>query len=68
MRVSTLLLTGIAIVCPYHSSMAQVEGSKPNVLVILTDDQGYADVGVYGSEHIQTPHLDRLALEGVMLT
>lgn len=38
---------------------------KPNVIVILTDDQGYGDVSFNGSTEIQTPHIDRIANEGV---
>ena len=37
---------------------------RPNILLIFTDDQGINDVGCYGSE-IPTPHIDRLAKEGV---
>ena len=40
----------------------------PNFVVILADDQGYADVGCYGAKGFQTPHLDRMAGEGVRLT
>jgi len=40
----------------------------PNVIVILTDDQGYGDVGVFGGNTVTTPHLDRMAREGVMMT
>ncbi len=36
----------------------------PNVVVIYTDDQGYADVGVFGAKGFQTPNLDRLAAQG----
>jgi len=36
--------------------------------MILTDDQGYGDLGCYGGEQIRTPHLDRLARQGVRLT
>ena len=40
---------------------------KPNILVILADDLGYSDLGCYGGE-IHTPHLDRLAAEGLRFT
>jgi arylsulfatase A len=42
--------------------------SPPNVVIVFTDDQGYADVGVYGATGFQTPNLDRLAREGVRFT
>ncbi|MEX2581035.1 MAG: sulfatase [Verrucomicrobiales bacterium] len=40
----------------------------PNVVIIFTDDQGYADVGAYGAEGYETPHLDRMAAEGRRFT
>ncbi|NIN72221.1 MAG: sulfatase-like hydrolase/transferase [Gemmatimonadetes bacterium] len=40
----------------------------PNIVLIFTDDQGYADVGVYGATGYSTPHLDRLASEGMRFT
>ena len=40
----------------------------PNVVLIMTDDLGYGDLGSYGATDIRTPHLDRLAREGVRLT
>lgn len=41
---------------------------KPNIIVIVSDDQGYADAGFQGSKDIPTPHLDALAKEGVRCT
>ncbi len=40
----------------------------PNIIVILTDDQGYADVGFHGSKDIRTPNIDRIAKNGVVCT
>jgi len=44
------------------------ERTRPNVILILSDDQGYGDLGCFGNDDIRTPHLDRLADEGVRLT
>ncbi len=44
------------------------EDRPPNVVIIFTDDQGYADVGVLGAEGFETPHLDRMAAEGRTFT
>jgi arylsulfatase A-like enzyme len=43
--------------------------AKPNVIVFLTDDHGYADLSCMGFEKdVKTPHIDRLAAEGVRFT
>lgn len=41
---------------------------RPNVVLILLDDMGYADIGCYGAKDIRTPNIDRLARDGVRLT
>jgi arylsulfatase A-like enzyme len=40
---------------------------RPNVLVIITDDQGYGDLGIHGNPKLRTPHLDRMARQSVRL-
>jgi arylsulfatase A-like enzyme len=42
--------------------------SRPNVILIMTDDMGYADIVSYGGKDIRTPNIDRLAGDGVRLT
>ncbi len=42
--------------------------TRPNVVVIFVDDLGYADIGPYGATKQRTPHLDRMAVEGMKLT
>lgn len=41
---------------------------RPNIIYILADDLGYGELGAYGQEKIKTPHLDRLAAEGMRFT
>src|SRR6266508_3677236 len=42
--------------------------APPNIVLIVSDDQGYSDLGCIGQKEIQTPNLDRIAAEGVRLT
>ena len=42
--------------------------ARPNVLLIITDDQGYGDVGFHGNEMIKTPTLDAFAKQSLRLT
>ncbi|WP_442512194.1 sulfatase family protein [Novipirellula sp. SH528] len=54
-----------------HSSGTRQANSgqaKPNFVIILTDDQGYGDLGCYGSKDVITPRIDRMAEEGARLT
>ncbi|NLN91917.1 MAG: arylsulfatase [Candidatus Hydrogenedens sp.] len=50
------------------SSPAEKERAKPNIVFILADDLGYGGLGCYGQEKIKTPHIDRMALEGMRFT
>jgi len=57
----------LAIVATFYQSALAGEGS-PNVVIIFTDDQGYADVGCFGAKGFKTPNLDRMADEGMKFT
>ena len=48
--------------------VSQTLAAKPNIIYIMTDDLGYGDLGCYGQERIQTPHIDRMAEEGMRFT
>ena len=53
--------------------LATVEGVlatevRPNVIVVMTDDQGYGDLGCHGNPVLKTPHLDKLHAESIRLT
>lgn len=48
--------------------VAQNNQSKPNVIIFFTDDQGYQDVGCFGSPLIKTSNLDKMAVEGMRFT
>ena len=47
---------------------AQKVNEKPNIIYIMCDDMGYGDLGCYGQKYIRTPHLDRMASEGMLFT
>ena len=48
-------------------ALAITAQERPNIVVLMVDDMGYSDLGCYGSE-IRTPHLDRLASDGIRYT
>jgi len=61
-RFNFIFLAGLSF-CFFTARAARLE-SLPNIVIIFTDDQGYADVGVFGAKGFQTPNLDRLATQG----
>ena len=65
-----VLLAVSGAVFPGCSSepLAQPETPKPNILFILVDDLGWADVGCFGSKLYETPNIDRLASQGMKFT
>ena len=72
MRLSSLRVAVAAVaaslwVAPLPAQ-APPAASRPNVVLIITDDVGYGDIGSYGAKDIKTPNIDSLARDGVRLT
>jgi arylsulfatase A-like enzyme len=65
-----IVLISLVAACTLESTGEVDPGelSAPNVVVIFLDDVGYGDLGTYGHPTIRTPHMDRMAAEGVKLT
>ncbi len=63
MKIRILILWLFGVV-----SLAWAAPTKPNFVIIFTDDQGYGDLSCYGATHVSTPRIDQMAAEGAMLT
>ena len=72
MKQSPLFSRGITLgaltLCALTPVRAAAQPERPNILFILADDIGYADVACMGARHARTPAIDRLAAEGIRLT
>ena len=60
--------TGAALAGAMTLTVLVQAADRPNIVLILADDLGYGDLGCYGQKRIQTPHIDRLAKEGLRFT
>jgi len=74
-RLATLALASAILVgchttssAPTRATDASASRQRPNIIVIFTDDQGYADVGYQGAVGFATPNIDRMAAEGMRFT
>lgn len=64
MRLISLSILAILMV----SACSKQADAPPNIVLIFTDDQGFGDLGCYGSQTIATPHVDQLARTGMKFT
>lgn len=60
-----LLVIALCLIASFSAQPTFAQAGKPNVLLIITDDQGYGDFSIHGNTHLQTPNIDRLGGEGV---
>lgn len=67
MHVGRSLVTSTCLVA-LSTACGQSERSKPNIVVIMADDQGWGDLSLHGNANLSTPHIDSLARDGATLT
>ena len=63
-----MLMPAVVTFCFAVAATDAADVKRPNILLILADDLGYASLSCYGSERVKTPNIDRLASEGVRFT
>lgn len=66
-RILSTTIIGFGFLCFCHYQ-CKAQAKPPNIIVIVADDLGYADIGVHGSKDIPTPNIDSLAKSGVRFT
>jgi arylsulfatase A len=67
-RFLSTAAAGLAVAASADRSIARAAAAKPNVILIVADDLGYADISCYGSTRTKTPNLDAFARSGMRLT
>ena len=70
-RITTLAISACVLLNSqliYTPSVSAESSDRPNIVLIMADDLGYGDVSCYGATALETPHIDRLAGEGIRFT
>ena len=68
LKKSLLLTMPLAALCAHSQAVEKEKQSKPNVILILADDMGYAGLSCFGGQGLTTPTLDKLAEQGIKCT
>ncbi len=68
LKLKILIVVIIILILSANCSKNKIKPKKPNVIYILADDLGYAELGCYGQEKIKTPNIDKLAEDGIKFT
>jgi len=67
-RNSVKIIGCTYLLCGTGAATLYAEAAKPSFIIIFTDDQGYQDLGCFGSPDIKTPRIDQMAAEGIRFT
>ena len=66
---AAMALSAVLSGCAEPEIAAAMDAAKPNIVVVVTDDQGYTDLGTHGiASDVQTPNIDQLAADGILMT
>lgn len=68
LKASTALTAAATVLATGKTGLAAAAAPRPNVILIMTDDQGYGDFSCFGNPHVKTPNLDKLHSESMRLT
>ncbi len=63
----TILLSLTLVLLASYSVSDKEEKSKPNIIILLADDQGYGDLGITGNPVMETPNIDAMAKESAVM-
>jgi arylsulfatase A-like enzyme len=66
-KMGGIIALSVIVACSFNSE-EKSKIQKPNIIVLLVDDAGYADFGFMGSKDLKTPNIDKLAANGVIFT
>jgi arylsulfatase len=65
MKIKNIVLAASSLFSLFSVMSFAQEIPHPNVIILITDDQGYGDLGITGNSHLQTPVIDEFAIESV---